>query len=353
MKFVITDSCLKGGDNGEYFYEYVMNKHPEVDLKFVISEKSRDYRRLKAKGFNVVDIKSNQLSDFMRDADFIFYSKFQKPVNKFAKIYKDKCVFLNHGVENKLNNAGFYLEKNINDNFKYVCCASQNAKDISVNDFNMKKPEALITGLARWDSLIRKNNKHKKNAKPHILITFHWRSGELTNYKDKFIKSDYLKNINEFLKSEELKKLSEKCQITFMYHAMFSKYKDLFDVPEYIKYGTKLDFQDLLVDADAIVTDFSSNAYEMAVIGKPCFYYIPDIDYVKENMEQYDIDNFNEYSIGKYCKTQKELIETLKQFIDGKYEMSELNKKNIEKAFSFIDQGNCERIFNFVKSIKK
>jgi CDP-glycerol glycerophosphotransferase (TagB/SpsB family) len=132
---------------------------------------------------------------------------------------------------------------------------------------------------------------------------------------------------------------------------MFYKYKDLFKVPKYIEYGTNLQFQDLLVEADAIVTDFSSNAYEMAVIGKPCFYYIPDVKYVQENMKQYKIENFEKYSIGKLCNTQKELLDTLDLFADGKYEMSELNRRNINSTFDFIDDRNCERIYEFVKSI--
>ena len=351
MRFVIVDSNLKAGDNGEYFYEYMMKNHPDVHLTFVISKNVDDYKRLKEKGFNVMNSYDLSLLNTMRKADFIFFSKFQNPASKIAKHFKNKCVFLNHGVSNKINNVGFYFGKTINDNFKYVCCTSKQEKDVLMNDFNMKSPETIITGFARWDSLIRKNNARKKNDKPHILITFHWRHGDLNNFTSKFTKSEYLTNINKLLNSDELHELSKKCHITFMHHAMFYKYKDLFKVPKYIEYGTNLQFQDLLVEADAIVTDFSSNAYEMAVIGKPCFYYIPDVKYVQENMKQYNIENFEKYSIGKLCNTQKELLDTLDLFADGKYEMSELNRRNINSTFDFIDDRNCERIYEFVKSI--
>ena len=133
MRFVIVDSNLKAGDNGEYFYEYMMENHPDVHLTFVISKNVDDYKRLKEKGFNVMNSYDLSLLNTMRRADFIFFSKFQHPASKIAKRFKDKCVFLNHGVENKINDVGFYFGKSINDNFKYVCCASQNAKDIIVN----------------------------------------------------------------------------------------------------------------------------------------------------------------------------------------------------------------------------
>lgn len=344
---------MKAGDNGEYFYEYVMNNHKDVDLTFLISKKSPDFERLKNKGFNVVDTNTAKLLNILTKATYIFASKFQSPVNKYISIFRYKSVFLNHGVSNEMNNTGFYFGNTINKKFKYTCCVSKYEKSVLENKFKMDKSQLIVTGFARWDNLIRKNKCKEISDKKNILITFHWRNGELNESENKFSKSDYINNINILLNSSKIKELSEKCNITFMYHAMFKKYRDYFKVPEYIKFGDDSEFQDLLVNADAIVTDFSSNAYEMAVIGKPAFYYIPDLKYVKRNMTQYDIESFDKYSIGKYCKYMCELFDNLVLFVDGKYKIDKKSEDNIKKVFDFIDDNNCKRIFNFIKSLNK
>lgn len=345
ISFVITDSNMKAGDNGEFFYEYVMNNYKDIKLYFLISKKSDDYNRLIKKGFNVVDIDDTKIFSILRDATVILYSKCQKPMTIMYKIYRNKCVFLNHGIES-LNSVSKYLCNNISPRAKYIICASNVVCNNLKKYFNINNSEIIPVGLARWDSLIYKQKKHK-NERPHILITFHWRNTELNKNELLFRNSDYLKNINLLLNDDKVKIISQKCDIIFMYHSMFSKYKKYFKVPKYIKYGSDVQFQDMLVDADAIITDFSSNAYEMAVIGKPTFYYIPDVDYVIDKC-LYNVNNIKKNSIGKYCNDVNELIETINQFINGEFELSELAKKNIDKIFGDIDTNNCERIYNFI-----
>lgn len=343
------DSVMKAGDNGEYFYEYVMNNHKDVLLYFIISNKSTDFNRLKEKGFNVVDTNDKIIPTIFRKATYILSSKYQYPVNSlFGRFYKDKCVFLNHGISNTINSVNNYFTKIINGNFKYVCSSSENDKNIMLNFYKMTKCKPIVTGLCRWDNLIYKNSKHIKNEVPHILITFHWRDGELNKNEGAFAKSDYLKNINDLLNSKEIKHLSSKCIITFMYHAMFAKYKKFFKVPSYIKFGNNMQFQDLLVDSDMIITDFSSNAFEMSVIGKPTLYYIPDIDYVNKNMKQYNMDNLKKFCIGKYCNNFDELFFNMSKFISGDFNLSEKNKELIRKFIGNVDNNNCNRLYNFL-----
>lgn len=344
MVLVIADSEMKAGDNGEYFYEYVMNKHND-ELYFIISNKSNDYKRLQDKGFNVVDVDDERIDGILAKADYILYSKEQYPLNQpKCRKYVSKRVFLQHGVTTKMSLSPQSWDKH-NRFSKFICSASEGEKSLLKKSLGVKKSTPVVTGFARWDSLRRKNDEREIHSKPHILITFHWRTGEMNHELNSFLKSEYLKNINALLNSNEIKELSNNCEIIFMHHAQFSKYSKYFKVPSYIKYGTNLQFQDMLVDADLLITDISSNAYEMAVIGKPTFYYIPDMEYVKKNMTNYKIDNLKKNSIGKYCDDFNELIFSMNQLVNGEFELSEENKKNIINTLGEIDSNNCNRIY--------
>lgn len=113
----------------------------------------------------------------------------------------------------------------------------------------------------------------------------------------------YLNNINALLNCEKMKELHEKgVKIVFFPHARFRKYIKFFKLPSYIEIPNK-PFQDILVESDGLITDFSSNTYEFAFMNKPAFVYIPDENYVRLNMKKYNIDNIKKYQHMTYCKT--------------------------------------------------
>ena len=42
MKFVLFDRVRKAGDNAEYFYRYLKQSHPELELKYILDSTSSD-----------------------------------------------------------------------------------------------------------------------------------------------------------------------------------------------------------------------------------------------------------------------------------------------------------------------
>ena len=67
----------------------------------------------------------------------------------------------------------------------------------------------------------------------------------------------------------------------FIPHARYKKYLCWFDVPRYVTVGNTEQFQDMFVQSDFLITDFSSTSFEFAYMDKPTFVYVPDLDYVK------------------------------------------------------------------------
>lgn len=163
---------------------------------------------------------------------------------------------------------------------------------------------------------------------------------------DNFKKSDYLKNINEFLSSDKLKSLAD-CgvRIIFIPHARFNKYSEHFKVPEYIINNPDIPFQDLFAGSDILITDFSSTSFEFAYMDKPTFVYIPDLDYVKKNCPNYKINNIKNYQHLIYCENQQKLFNNIFDYLNPnnpkRYDFS-------HKTFKYVDMNNSERLVKWM-----
>ena len=71
------------------------------------------------------------------------------------------------------------------------------------------------------------------------------------------------------------------------------------------------DMQELLCAADILVTDYSSSIWDFAILGRPCFLFVPDLaDYVGEDrgfftpIEQWP---------GMLCRSEEELVQALEK----------------------------------------
>ena len=95
----------------------------------------------------------------------------------------------------------------------------------------------------------------------------------------------YLDGINQLLNSKELKELADSgTKLMFLPHAMFIKHLRHFKIPEYIEVPRDVPFQDILAQSDVLVTDNSSNVFEMAYMGKPSISWFPEPSRANDSM---------------------------------------------------------------------
>ena len=104
-------------------------------------------------------------------------------------------------------------------------------------------------------------------------------------------KSKYLNDINKLLNDSRLRNLAKRgVKVYFMPHPMFRKYINCFKIPSYVEFPTDMSFQDILVRSDVLITDFSSNGFEMAMMNKPVLVYIPGKNEVLTSNKHYRIN---------------------------------------------------------------
>ena len=179
--------------------------------------------------------------------------------------------------------------------------------------------ERLLVGFPRWDVLLEKLVlfRQKEGTVKQILVSFHWRAGKRLKDESLFVESEYLKGINGFLNSPELKELADSgVKVVFKPHAMFMQYRRHFKVPGYISEPEPgKSFQDMLVESDLLVTDVSSNMFEMAYIDRPSISWFPDADVVGRTNGDYHLDARRKYGNVFCCSTPREIVDTARRLL--------------------------------------
>ncbi|HEB9356650.1 TPA: CDP-glycerol glycerophosphotransferase family protein, partial [Campylobacter coli] len=283
--WLFADMSWRADDNAEHLYRYVMRNHPKQKIAFILSKKSIDYLRLKKEGFKLVDPKSFYFKYLIYKADKIISSHVDRYI--FNALGGDTLktkdfIFLQHGVIKD------DLSRWLNQRKIDIFITSTKAEyDSIVGDFNHYKfstKEVVLTGLARWDALIKNNILNTKQ----ILIMPTWReylSGKVQKYgararNPEFVKSLYFQKWQEFLCSKELEKLAVQCgySIVFIPHPQVRIYLEDFNLSSYIITSYKGSIQELFCRSSLMITDYSSVAFEMAVLKKPVLYYQFDKD---------------------------------------------------------------------------
>ncbi|EAH6416950.1 glycosyltransferase [Campylobacter coli] len=283
--WLFADMSWRADDNAEHLYRYVMHNHPKQKIAFILSKNSIDYPRLKKEGFRLVDPRSFYFKYLIYKADKIISSHIDKYI--FNALGGDTLktkdfIFLQHGVIK--DDLSRWLNQRKIDTFITSTKAEYESIAGDFNHYKFSTKEVVLTGLARWDALIKNNVLNTKQ----ILIMPTWReylSGKIQKYgvrtkNPDFTKSLYFQKWQEFLCSKELENLAKKYGygVVFIPHPQVRIYLDDFNLPSYIITSYKTSMQELFCKSSLMITDYSSVAFEMAVLKKPVLYYQFDKD---------------------------------------------------------------------------
>ncbi|EJU5304159.1 CDP-glycerol glycerophosphotransferase family protein, partial [Campylobacter coli] len=283
--WLFADMSWRADDNAEHLYRYIMQNHPKQKTAFILSKNSTDYPRLKKEGFRLVDPRSFYFKYLIYKADKIISSHIDRYI--FNALGGDTLktkdfIFLQHGVIK--DDLSRWLNQRKIDTFITSTKAEYESIAGDFNHYKFSTKEVVLTGLARWDALIKNNVLNTKQ----IVIMPTWReylSGKVQKYgvrarNPEFVKSLYFQKWQEFLCSKELEKLSVRYgyNIIFTPHPQVRIYLEDFNLPSFIFTSYKESMQKLFCESSIMITDYSSVAFEMAVLKKPVLYYQFDKD---------------------------------------------------------------------------
>lgn len=358
--------CYGAQDNGYYFFKYCMEHGLEKKwnkrIFYVIDRNSPDYERVQTYPKNVLHFMSLRHIVYTLSAALLISTDSKEHVYAWRKrnsiligrIKKKPLVFLQHGVIalKRVENA---YEKGSRGTCNRFIVSSEREKDIIYRYYGYKEEEIAVTGLARWDVL-----QDKSIGKRQILFMTTWRNYLDEATEEEFVDSPYFKTYLAFLKSAQLSQMLSQYQacLKFYVHPKFKEYaKDFLEQLDEKQFERvsivtfdDMPLNELMMESNMLVTDYSSVSFDMFYQDKPVVFYQFDSEQYLEAHGSY-LD-FDTELFGERVKTADELCVVLESYLQTGFALKEKYQKKKKDCFRYTDRRNCERIAQVIEKMK-
>ncbi|MFS0754943.1 CDP-glycerol glycerophosphotransferase family protein [Noviherbaspirillum sp. 1P10PC] len=364
--WIFMDRDTVADDNAEHLYRYVQKHHPQVNAYFVLSRKSPDWDRLRQEGFRLLAFGSLAHKHCLLNAEHVVSSHADAYVVSYLpqKWYKDmlnfKYTFLQHGVTKddlatwlNTKDIGVFVTSTV-DEHESICGDG--------NRYKFTRKNTVMSGMPRHDALLNS----KVPTEKLILIMPTWRlslagrilgKGAERAVNPDFYASAYATQWKEALHSQKLRELSEQhgFKIIFFPHPNVAMYLDWFEVPahvEIMKQGPAGSMQAVFRRAAMLVTDYSSVAFEMALLDKPTVYFQFDraTHFSGGHTTEKGYYDYDDHGFGPCVYNSVELADTI-TFLAKNSGMPPTYQARVEKTFVLRDGQNCQRTFEAIAGL--
>jgi len=366
--WLLMDRVTQADDNAEHFYRYLKNNYPEQRCYFALSRSSTDWMRLQNEGFNLIEFGTEEFECQLRKASKIISSHLDKPINNYfgdEYEYSKKFVFLQHGVTKDDLSSWFNTKKNL----QCIISTTKPEYQSLVDDdsyYNFTKKEVALTGFPRHDALLANNQSNSKT----ILIMPTWREsavgsivagGKDRTFNNGFMQTSYAQHWYGLLHSESFALLVKEYgyKVIFAPHINIYPYIDMLAIPSYIQVwqadNAATSMQQLFQQSKLMITDYSSVAFEMGLLGKTTLYYQFDKDEVFSGGHTYQQGYFDyeKDGFGPVVSDLESLLVTLKDILQNKGEPLAPYETRIQKTFAFKDTNNCQRVHEAILDLDR
>lgn len=351
------DKIYKSGDCGEYLYRYMLNKNK--NMYYILSSKAKFYNKIKEETKNVIDYNSikckllclHSKKIFVSDSISCYFcnlSGYTSVIVRNLLNYQVNCI--QHGLTMQ---AIAHRQNRLFDNIdNYFVASKYEIKNLLDPSYGYSKDQIKLTGIPRFDGL-------KDKSKNMILLSPTWRVDVANNSaKDRiriknnnFKNTNYFKIFNSIINNKKLLKLlkDNNFYMVFLIHPTLISNKDDYDKNEYVKIYSSADvnYEDILTEAKAMITDYSGVQYDFAYMNKPIIYFHTEMlppSYGDGMMD------YHKMGFGPIVDDVEKLISEIKKLFDEKFINDKKYTKRIKDFFEYLDYNNCKRIYEVVRS---
>lgn len=355
--WIISERGYDARDNGYFFYKYIKEHHPEVNIKFIIDKRSSDCDKILALDSAPIYLftLNHYVSLFLATCHIGAHSRIclgldglERGLRIIGYRFKAKQVFVQHGIIKspmpQLYSPGFKVDLFIS--------GAKPEYDFLTSTFLHPKGVVRYTGLSRFDNL------HQFKTKRQILLMPTWRIWLSKQSDSEFCDALYYKRYAALITSDRLGLLLEArgYELVFYPHYEVHKRVCLFEKLPLAK-GVRIarfehaDVQNLLKESALLITDYSSVYFDFAYMKKPIVHYLFDADQFFSN--HYKRGYFNEQTdgFGKPCYSCDELLDAIENLIVTDMVVPELYQERMSRFFELHDQNNNRRIYNAINAL--
>ena len=367
--WIINDEPDKAGDNGEYFFRYLINnKIRGINIYYAIQKNSKDYERLSKIG-NVIDLNSKKYIDMFLKSDKLISSvinswivnPFGEDRNYIKDLFHFDFIFINNGI---IKDDLSKILNRFDNNIKLIVTSTiQEYNFLLSSKYGYNKNEVILTGMPRYDNLEKYNKKNfDKNINKIILIMPTWRKS-IKRYKNSLIlkklhsetfkNTQYYKFYNSLINDKlliDIMKLYNYKGILCLHHNFEAQWID-FNSSDEFEIKENCDYQNLLMNSSLLITDYSSVFFDFGYLKKPVIY--SHFDYEEYRLEDYSEGYFNykRDGFGPIYNNISSIVQSIIKSIKSNNTITKKYLKRIDNFFSFHDENNSERLLKEIIKI--
>lgn len=361
--WVFIDRDTDADDSAEHLYRWVRDVHPEVNAWFLLQRSAADWPRLREDGFKMVRT-GLMASLACLNARNVISSHAEYYDGRLSRLYygdlmRWRRVFVEHGiskdnVSNWFNNIPFDL----------FVTTSPAEYDSFVSDdtpYKYTNKEVRLLGLPRHDRLLSLAESLRDSAEQWVVVMPTWRSSLVSRQPDAGAGRDvgshpYFKAWRSFLNSDRLSQMAKKSgkRIMFIPHPNAQQLVTHFAVPANITIKTaSMGFQSIVASAAALVTDYTSVAFEFALLRRPTFYFQFDQEafYGGDHNWRPGYFDYKEHGFGPVCRELGQLLDALDAWLSsGRFDVDYQGR--MRSAMPIADGGCCERAYEAIERLR-
>jgi glycosyltransferase involved in cell wall biosynthesis/CDP-glycerol glycerophosphotransferase (TagB/SpsB family) len=364
--WLLMDRDDQAHDNAEHLYRYLRYAHPEINAWFVLNRSSPDWDRLKAEGFRLIEHNSASHAFALVHCRELVSSQIDHyvvspPIVFWLRPHPWRFTWLQHGIT-KDDLSRWVNPKPVST----VIAATAQEYESFVSDgtpYVWTARETALTGFPRHDALLGRAATVPEHQRRAIVFMPTWRrellgdgvsTGNGRVSKDGFWQSDYIRNWFGLIGSSEVRAAAAEAglDLVFMPHPNMGPHLS----PDRIPAGVRLldyvdsDVQDVLARASHVITDYSSNAFEAAIIERPVLYFQFDRgDFFNgEHAYRRGYYDYMADGFGPVCTTLETATAEIVRLIEAGLKPAEPYASRIRAAFPARDGQSCERVFRAI-----
>lgn len=361
--WLISDRTTVANDNGMHLFKYITSCNDNgIRPYFVISKKSKDYKKMKQYG-RVLNHSSFKyklmflLSDkvISSQADVWVYNAFGSKSTYFRDLYNFKFIFLQHGITK--DDISDWLNIYNKDISLFVTAAKEEYKSILNGNYHYREEIVKLTGFPRYDNL-------SSDPQNIIAIMPTWRqnlSGKVNResgtreYNPEFKNSEYFNFYNSLINDQRiLEKMKEK------------KYKGIFVIhPSHTENGIDFegndifeiingfaDYQKIFKEANLLISDFSSVPFDFAYMNKPVIYSQFDREtFFGNHLYNQGYFDYERDGFGPVTYDYETTVNTIINYLNNDCINEKKYIERTKKFYQYHDKNNCKRVYEEIKKL--
>ena len=287
--WLLIDRDIEAHDNAEHLYRHLAAHHPEINSWFVLDRGSPDWPRLTKEGFRLIEHGSSAHTIALLNCEQLISSQVDSYVvnppvlQRLGRERRWQYHFLQHGVT--MHDLSRWLNPKTMTSLVTTTDAEYEAFIADDGNYVVSPHEAILTGMPRHDELLRKAAAVARDERRLLVFMPTWRrqlvsyvgTGNRLELRPEFWQSGFAAAWFGLINSEAAAAAARAAglEVVLMAHPNLAPFLDRPSVAGHVRIATyaDTDIQDVLARAALVVTDYSSLAFEAALIDRPVLYY--------------------------------------------------------------------------------